>query len=75
MNKSLKASKILSFFLLNKISRSDFILAVGGGVTSDIVGFAAASVLRGVKWGVVSTTLLGMVDASIGGKTGINHKK
>ncbi|KAA3636886.1 MAG: 3-dehydroquinate synthase [Calditrichaeota bacterium] len=67
-------NKIMSFLLTNRISRSDFILAVGGGVTSDIVGYAAASVLRGVKWGVVSTTLLGMVDASIGGKTGINHK-
>ena len=67
-------NKILSFLLTNRISRTDFILAVGGGVTSDIVGYAAASVLRGVKWGVVSTTLLGMVDASIGGKTGINHK-
>ena len=48
-------------------------LAVGVGVTSDLVGFAAATTLRGIRWGVVSTTLLGMVDASIGGKTGINH--
>ncbi len=65
--------KIHDFLLSNKINRSDFILAVGGGVISDLVGFAASTVLRGVKWGVVSTTLLGMVDASIGGKTGINH--
>lgn len=67
-------SNIHSYLLSAEISRSDFLLAVGGGVTSDIVGYAAASVLRGVKWGVVSTTLLGMVDAAIGGKTGINHK-
>lgn len=66
-------SAIHSFMLDNKISRSDFVLAVGGGVVSDLVGYAAATILRGVKWGVVSTTLLGMVDAAIGGKTGINH--
>ena len=66
-------SKIYAYLLSEKISRSDFLLAVGGGVTTDIVGYAAATTLRGVKWGAVSTTLLGMVDASIGGKTGINH--
>ena len=54
-----------SFLLDHEISRSDFILAVGGGVTSDLAGYAAATVLRGVRWGVLSTTLLGMVDASI----------
>ena len=67
-------SKIYSYLLSEKISRTDFILAVGGGVTTDIVGYAAATTLRGIKWGVVPTTLLGMVDASIGGKTGINHQ-
>jgi 3-dehydroquinate synthase len=40
-----------------------------------MVGYAASTVLRGIRWGVISTTLLGMVDASIGGKTGINHKQ
>jgi len=65
--------RIHSFLLDNKITRSDFILACGGGVTSDLVGFAAATVLRGVRWGVLPTTLLAMVDAAIGGKTGINH--
>lgn len=64
---------IYDFMLGEKITRDDFVLACGGGVTSDLVGFAAASVLRGVRWGVLTTTLLGMVDASIGGKTGINH--
>ncbi len=66
-------NKIYTFLLTQKISRDDFILAVGGGVTSDLVGYAAATTLRGIRWGVVPTTLLGMVDAAIGGKTGINH--
>ena len=66
--------KIYDFLLNNKISRDDFILACGGGVTTDLVGYAAATTLRGIKWGAVSTTLLGMVDAAIGGKTGINHE-
>ncbi len=67
-------SKIYSYLLSENISRTDFILAVGGGVTTDLVGYAAATTLRGIKWGAVPTTLLGMVDASIGGKTGLNHK-
>jgi len=67
--------KLRDFLLAEKISRDDFILACGGGVTSDLVGYAAASTLRGIRWGVVSTTLLGMVDAAIGGKTGINHRR
>ncbi|MCH9024238.1 MAG: 3-dehydroquinate synthase [candidate division Zixibacteria bacterium] len=66
--------KIYDFLLHNKISRDDFILACGGGVTTDLVGYAAATTLRGIRWGAVSTTLLGMVDAAIGGKTGINHE-
>ncbi len=67
--------QIFDFLLSEKISRTDFILAVGGGVITDLIGYAAASILRGVKWGAVSTTLLGMVDAAIGGKTGINHPR
>ena len=67
-------NKIYNFLLHNKISRDDFILACGGGVTTDLVGYAAATTLRGIQWGAVSTTLLGMVDAAIGGKTGINHE-
>jgi 3-dehydroquinate synthase len=66
---------IYDFLLEKKIGRDDFILAVGGGVTSDLVGYAAATILRGVRWGVVPTTLVGMVDAAIGGKTGINHER
>lgn len=71
----MELSKIHRFLLAEKISRTDFILAVGGGVTTDIVGYAAATTLRGIRWGAVATTLLGMVDAAIGGKTGINHKQ
>ena len=66
-------SNIYDYLLANGISRDDFILAVGGGVVSDVAGFAAATVLRGIRWGILSTTLLGIVDAAIGGKTGINH--
>ncbi len=65
---------IQDYLLFERISRDDLILAVGGGVLSDLVGFAAASTLRGIRWAVVPTTLLGMVDAAIGGKTGINHR-
>ena len=56
-----------------KIERSTPILALGGGVIGDLAGFAAATVLRGVPLVQVPTTLLAMVDASVGGKTGINH--
>ena len=49
------------------------VIALGGGVIGDMTGFAAATVLRGVPFMQVPTTLLAMVDASVGGKTGINH--
>lgn len=67
-------NKIYDFLLANKISRSNLILAVGGGVISDLVGYTSATILRGVPFAIVSTTLLGMIDASVGGKTGINHR-
>ena len=54
------------------IKRSDAIWGIGGGATTDSSGFAAATWLRGVSWHAIPTTLAGMVDASIGGKTGIN---
>lgn len=65
--------KLYDYLLGEKISRSDMLLACGGGVVSDLTGFVAATILRGIPWGIISTTVLGMVDAAIGGKTGINH--
>lgn len=56
----------------NNFTRSDLIVAIGGGTITDLAGFAAASWLRGIDWVAVPTTLAGMVDASVGGKTGIN---
>ena len=53
-------------------TRSDAVVGLGGGATTDLAGFVAASWLRGVKWVAVPTTLAGMVDAAVGGKTGIN---
>lgn len=66
--------KLHSFLIANEISRDDVVLAAGGGVTTDLVGFVAATTLRGLRWIALPTTLLGMVDAAIGGKTGVNHK-
>ncbi|MGR8011649.1 3-dehydroquinate synthase [Streptomyces hypolithicus] len=53
-------------------TRTDVIIGVGGGATTDVAGFVAATWLRGVRWIAVPTTVLGMVDAAVGGKTGIN---
>jgi len=53
-------------------TRTDLIVGVGGGATTDLAGFVAASYLRGIGWLAVSTSVLGMVDAAIGGKTGID---
>jgi len=52
--------------------RSTFIVGIGGGIVCDITGFVASTYLRGVKFGFVSTTLLSQVDASVGGKNGVN---
>jgi 3-dehydroquinate synthase len=56
------------------IERTTPVLALGGGVIGDMAGFAAATILRGVPFVQVPTTLLSMVDASVGGKTGVNHE-
>jgi 3-dehydroquinate synthase len=55
-------------------TRSDLIVGIGGGAVTDLAGFAAASWLRGLDWVAVPTSLAGMVDASVGGKTGINSE-
>jgi 3-dehydroquinate synthase len=52
--------------------RSTFLLGIGGGIVTDITGFVASTYMRGVAFGFVSTTLLGQVDASVGGKNGVN---
>ncbi|MGF1668908.1 MAG: 3-dehydroquinate synthase [Balneolaceae bacterium] len=66
--------KILDFLLKNEVKRNSLLIAIGGGVTGDVAGFAAASILRGISLIHIPTTLLAMVDSAIGGKTGINHK-
>jgi len=66
-------SGILDFLLNNRLDRNALIIAFGGGVIGDITGFAAASFLRGVDYIQVPTTLLAMVDSSVGGKTAVNH--
>lgn len=57
------------------LGRGASVLAIGGGIITDTVGFAAAAYLRGIAWVAAPTTLLGMVDAAIGGKTGINLRE
>ncbi|TVQ45107.1 MAG: 3-dehydroquinate synthase [Gloeocapsa sp. DLM2.Bin57] len=66
-------SKIYDLALEHRLERNSTFLALGGGVIGDMTGFAAATWLRGVNFIQVPTTLLAMVDASIGGKTGVNH--
>lgn len=56
----------------NNFTRSDLIVAIGGGTVTDLGGYIAASWLRGIDWLAIPTTLAGMVDASVGGKTGVN---
>ena len=62
----------LNFLADNKITRTDCIFALGGGVVGDLGGFAAATYLRGIKFIQIPTTLLAMVDSSVGGKTAID---
>lgn len=65
--------KIFDAALAHRLERSSTMVALGGGVIGDMTGFAAASWLRGIAVVQIPTTLLAMVDASIGGKTGVNH--
>lgn len=67
--------KIYDAALEHRIERSSTFVALGGGVVGDMTGFAAATWLRGVNVVQVPTSLLAMVDAAIGGKTGVNHPK
>lgn len=63
---------ILNFLCENEFKRSDLVVAFGGGVVGDLAGFVSATYMRGVKFINVPTTLLSMVDSSVGGKTAIN---
>lgn len=66
---------ICGWLLDNGADRDALVLAVGGGITSDLVGFAASIYKRGVRFAYVPTTLLAQVDAAIGGKTGVNFER
>lgn len=66
------AQKILNFFSKSQLDRDDGIVALGGGVVGDLTGFAASIFLRGVPVIQIPTTLLAQIDASVGGKTGVN---
>lgn len=65
-------SRLWHAFLENRLDRSSAVIALGGGVISDLTGFAAATYMRGIRWMAAPTTLLAMADASLGGKTGID---
>ena len=74
-NKNQKTvNNILEVLLKKNFSREDCLIALGGGITGDVVGFAASLFKRGIKFINIPSTLLSQVDSSIGGKTGINTK-
>jgi 3-dehydroquinate synthase len=65
--------KIVDFLVEHRAERDDITIALGGGMVGDLAGFVAATFLRGMPWVQVPTSLIAMVDASIGGKVGVNH--
>lgn len=64
--------ELLGFLASNQVTRTDMVVALGGGVTGDLAGFAASTYLRGVNFIQIPTTLLAAVDSSVGGKNAIN---
>src|SRR5579875_23880 len=75
-SKSLRtAERVYGRLIEAKLDRDSLLIALGGGVVSDLGGFVAATFLRGIAWIAVPTTLLAQVDASIGGKTAVNHPR
>jgi shikimate kinase / 3-dehydroquinate synthase len=68
-------TKVYEAAQLGGIDRSSKVVAIGGGVVTDVAGFAAATWMRGLSWFGISTTLLGMVDASVGGKTAVDFSE
>jgi 3-dehydroquinate synthase len=74
-NKTLQSLEIIFDKLIEyEADRSTFILAIGGGIVCDVAGFVASSFMRGLSFGFVSTSLLSQVDASVGGKNGVNFR-
>src|SRR6266403_4395472 len=72
-HKTLKSwEQALAFLSESGLERGDAVVALGGGVVGDLAGFAAATYLRGIAFVQVPTTLLAQIDASVGGKTGVN---
>lgn len=72
-HKSLRSfEQALAFLANSRLERSDCVVALGGGVVGDLAGFAAATYLRGISFIQAPTTLLAQIDASVGGKTGVN---
>ena len=69
-----KAAEIYSRLVQLGADRSSFIIGIGGGVVCDVTGFVSATYMRGVRFGFAATTLLAQVDASVGGKNGLNFK-
>ncbi|MFW5706493.1 MAG: 3-dehydroquinate synthase [Bacteroidota bacterium] len=67
-------ASIFEWLLLNGADRSSFIVGIGGGVVCDIAGFVASTFMRGIPFGFVASSLLAQVDASVGGKNGVNLK-
>ena len=67
--------EICAWLLENDADRDALVLAIGGGITTDMAGFAASIYKRGVRFAYVPTTLLSQVDAAIGGKTGVNIER
>jgi 3-dehydroquinate synthase len=68
-------AEAMDFFLKQGVQRGHTMLAIGGGATTDFAGFIASTLHRGVKWTAVPTTLMGMVDAAVGGKTALNSRQ
>ena len=64
--------QVYDFLIQNNITRTDFIVALGGGVVGDLAGFAAATYLRGIRFMQIPTTFLAAIDSSVGGKTAVN---
>lgn len=67
--------RLYDAFLAARLTRADYVLALGGGVVGDIAGYAACTYLRGVRFIQVPTTLLAQVDSSVGGKVAVNHPR